>query len=100
MNLLTSSAALTALILLSASSLSADTRVYVHVGPPAPRHEVVVVAPGPGYVWVPGYYTWSGSAYVWGAGHYVRPPRPGAVWVAPHWVHHQKGWYVVQGGWR
>jgi len=86
--------------LLSSASLFADARVYVQIGPPAVRHEVVAVAPGPGYVWAPGYYTWSGTAYVWAPGRYVRPPRPHAVWVAPHWVHHAKGWYVVPGRWK
>jgi hypothetical protein len=100
MKRLTSSVALAVLVLSSAATLSADTRVYVHVGPPAPRNDVVVVAPGPGYVWVPGYYTWSGTANVWAPGRYVHPPHAGAVWVAPHWVHQQKGWYVVPGRWR
>jgi hypothetical protein len=100
MRLLTCSAVLSAMVLLSAASVSADTRVYVRVGPPPPRHEAVVVAPGPGYVWVPGYYQWSGTAYVWAPGRYVHPPRVGAVWVAPHWVHHSHGWYVVAGRWR
>jgi hypothetical protein len=98
MRLLTCSAVLSAMVLLSAASVSADTRVYVRVGPPPPRHEAV--APGPGYVWVPGYYQWSGTAYVWAPGRYVHPPRVGAVWVAPHWVHHSHGWYVVAGRWR
>jgi hypothetical protein len=88
------------LLIGSTVALSADTRVYVHVGPPPVRREVVAVAPGPGYVWVPGYYSWSGSAYVWAPGRYVLPPRRGAVWVAPHWVHHSRGWYVVPGRWR
>ena len=100
MRLLTSSVVLGAMVLLSVAGLSADTRVYVRIGPPPPHHEVVVAAPGPGYVWVPGYYQWSGTAYVWAPGRYVRPPRVGAVWVAPHWVHHSHGWYVVSGRWR
>ena len=54
MKLLTSAVVLVVSVLLSVASLSADTRVYVRVGPPGPRHEVVVIAPGPGYVWVPG----------------------------------------------
>src|SRR6266545_1274183 len=36
-------------------------RLYVRVGPPAPIIETRIVAPGPGYVWVPGYHRWSGS---------------------------------------
>ena len=51
------------------------SRVYVRVGPPAPIVETRVIAPGPGYVWIPGYHRWSGSAYVWVPGRWDRPPR-------------------------
>jgi WXXGXW repeat (2 copies) len=75
-------------------------RVFVRVGPPPPRVEAVVAAPGPGYVWVPGYYRWDGAVYVWTPGRYLRPPRPRARWVAGHWVHNRRGWYYVEGRWR
>ncbi len=75
-------------------------RVYVRIAPPPPIVETVVVAPGPGYVWVPGYYRWSGTAYVWVPGAWVRPPRPRAVWVPGHWVHDRRGWFFVEGRWR
>ena len=50
---------------------------------PAPLAEYVPFAPGPGYRWVPGYWTWAGS-WVWVSGQwtpyvffYARPyPRP------------------------
>ena len=91
---------LIAALVISSAGLSADTRVYVNVVPPPLRREVIAVAPGPGYVWVPGYYSWAGTAYVWAPGRYVLAPHPHAVWVAPHWVHHSRGWYVVPGRWR
>lgn len=75
-------------------------RVYVRVGPPAPVVEARIVAPSPAYVWVPGYYTWTGAAYVWAPGRYALPPRAHAVWVAPHWVRERRGWYLVEGHWR
>jgi hypothetical protein len=34
---------------------------YAGYGPPAPRYRVIGVAPGPGYVWVNGYWGWRGS---------------------------------------
>jgi hypothetical protein len=54
-----------------------------------------VAAPGPGYVWVPGYY----SGYAWVPGYWALPPFAGAVWFGPHW-----GWYgghraFVRGYW-
>ena len=75
-------------------------RVYVRVGPPAPIMETRIVAPGRGYVWIPGYHAWDGRAYVWRPGRWDRGPRASAHWVAPRWVHDRHGWYLVEGHWR
>ena len=76
-------------------------RLYVRVGPPAPIVETRIVAPAPGYVWIPGYHNWSGSAYVWVPGRWDRPPRARARWVPGRWVHEgRRGWYFVEGHWR
>ncbi len=51
---------------------SASAQIVVRIGPPPPpRHEFVPVAPGPGYVWVPGFHQYDGRAYAWVPGHYV-----------------------------
>ncbi|MGH9408590.1 MAG: YXWGXW repeat-containing protein [Vicinamibacterales bacterium] len=80
--------------------VSSSGRVYVRLGPPAPLVETRVVSPGPGYVWVPGYYTWDGRAYAWSRGRWERPPRARARWVKPHWAHDRRGYYFVEGHWR
>jgi hypothetical protein len=59
--------------------------VIVHRAPPAPRPERIVASPGPGYVWVPGYWAASRGEWVWVGGHWERPPRRGAVWVPPRY---------------
>jgi WXXGXW repeat (2 copies) len=75
--------------------------VYVNIAPPVPRVEVQIAAPGPGYVWTPGYYAWRGGAYVWVGGAWALPPRPHAVWVAGHWRNTPAhGWYWRPGHWR
>ncbi len=79
---------------------AANAQVYVHIGPPRPVVEHRVPAPGPGYVWTPGYHRWDGHAYVWTAGAWVRPPHPGAHWVPARWVHRPGGWMMVEGHWR
>ncbi len=95
-----------AAFVLSASLLGAPAcaspggRFYVRVGPPVPIVEARVVAPGPRYIWVPGYYLWTGRAYAWAPGRWVLPPRPRAVWVPGHWTHDRRGWYFVGGYWR
>ena len=57
--------------------------IGVRIGaPPAPRIvRVRPVAPGPGYIWVEGYWYPEGRHYKWHAGYWTRPPYEGAVWV-------------------
>ena len=66
----------------------------------ASRPVYVVPAPGPGYLWVPGYWEWTNRGWVWVAGRWVVPPHPQAIWVAPGWVQGPQGWYWQQGYWR
>src|SRR5437870_2010158 len=75
-------------------------RMYVRVGPPAPIVESRLVAPGPGYLWLPGYYSWDGRGYGWVPGRWDRAPTARASWVPAHWVRTRRGWYLVEGRWR
>jgi hypothetical protein len=74
--------------------------VLVTQAPPAPRVEVQTVAPGPGYVWTPGYWRWTGTDYVWTSGAWVVRPRANAVYVRGHWEHRAGGWVWIPGHWR
>lgn len=74
--------------------------LLVTVAPPRPLVEHRPVAPGRGFVWVPGYQRWTGNSYVWVPGSWTRPPRPRARWVQAHWIHRPGGWVFVQGYWR
>ena len=53
--------------------------------------------PGPGYLWVPGYWAWNGSEYFWTPGYWSMPPTVGFYWTPPYW-----GWlngaYVFNAG--
>ena len=73
--------------------------VYVQTAPPAPIYEPMPAAPGPGYYWVPGYWSWNGYRYVWVHGRYTYPPYGGAVWHPGHWVQGPNGWYWRPGHW-
>ncbi len=73
--------------------------VVVPGPPPAVPAEVVPVAPGPTYVWTPGYWAWNGR-WVWVGGCYVARPRPQAVWVRGRWAPHGHGYVWVGGYWR
>ena len=92
--------------LLSRSTIAAPAacaaprgRVYVRVGPPAPIVETRIVAPGPGYVWVPGYHAWNGwrlrlDARTWdrAAARALRRWVPGALGARRDGA----GWYFVE----
>jgi len=67
--------------------------------PPPPPAETVIVAPGPGYVWVPGAWEWHGR-WVWVGGFWAVPPHPAAVWVDGYWVRGPYGWHREPGRWR
>jgi WXXGXW repeat (2 copies) len=84
--------------MLSVNVFAAD--VVVRVAPPRAVVETRVPAPGPGYVWTPGYQRWDGHAYAWQAGAWVKPPHPHAHWVAHRWVHRHGGWEMEEGHWR
>jgi hypothetical protein len=73
---------------------------YANVPPPPIRVEAYGVAPGPGCVWVNGYWGWRGGAYAWNGGSWVRPPRARAVWVAPRWEGYRGRYRFHEGRWR
>ncbi|MCL4402176.1 MAG: hypothetical protein M1436_05890, partial [Acidobacteria bacterium] len=53
--------------------------------PPPPVVVYRPPCPGPGYMWVPGYYYPAGENYAWRSGFWSRPPYAGAYWVAPRY---------------
>lgn len=79
---------------------AANAQIYVRIGPPPPRREVVVARPGPQYVWVGGYHRWDGNRYNWQPGSWVLPPGRYHHWVPGHWRNSRRGYYWVEGHWR
>jgi hypothetical protein len=74
-------------------------QVIVVAAPPPPRHEVVYRRPGPGYVWVNGYWLWQRGRYVWVAGHWATPPRGYRTWEAPRWERRGGNYIFFEGRW-
>jgi hypothetical protein len=70
----------------SALALSGQVSLGIRIGPPPPPRVMAVrpAAPGPGFVWVDGYWYPSGGRYRWHEGYWTRPPYEGARWVGPH----------------
>jgi hypothetical protein len=81
------SAAVLAAMLFAGAPAKAQVSVGIELGaPPPPRYvRVRPVAPGPGYVWVDGYWYPVRGRYVWHRGYWTYPPYGGAVWVGPHY---------------
>ena len=95
-------------ILLSVLTLPSAASASVHVGirvggpPPTLRHEVVLVRPGPEFVWVSGHWDWAPAArsYVWVPGAWVRPPHAHAVWVEPRYERRGRSHFFIAGHWK
>lgn len=77
----------------------AYAEVVVAQAPPPPRQEVVVQAPSPSHVWVPGRWDWQGQ-WIWTPGYWIVRPQPYAVWTPGHWQPHGYGWVWSPGYWR
>jgi outer membrane lipoprotein SlyB len=83
----------------TAGAAAPASTVVVQQPPPPPPAETVVVAPGPGYVWIGGEWVWNGG-WIWVGGHWGYPPNPHAVWVRGYWYRGPHGWYRAAGYWR
>jgi len=90
---------LTAAALLAILPIAADAGVFVSVsvGPPLLPVYAAPPIPGPGYVWVPGYWAWGGSDYYWVPGTWVLPPTVGVLWTPGYWGW-SDGMYVWNAG--
>ena len=42
--------------------------------------------PGPGYIWIPGYWGWNGTGYYWVPAYWARPPAAGLLWTPGYWA--------------
>ena len=72
---------------------------YPTFGPPALRAEVRIGPPGPGYVWIGGYWAWGGGNYYWHSGYWARA-RHGRSWVDGRWEQQGRKYVWRRGRWR
>jgi WXXGXW repeat (2 copies) len=68
--------------------------------PPAPRYEVIGVAPHPGWFWIGGYWTWRADRHHWVDGRW-QAPRHGHRWRPHRWepISGGRGWRERPGRW-
>jgi hypothetical protein len=74
--------------------------ISVAVGPPPLRVDARIAAPGPGYLWVDGYWDWGHGDWVWVPGAWARAPHARATWVRPGYHQRHGRWYYSRGHWR
>jgi hypothetical protein len=89
---------LLALTLLGAPAAS-SAEVFLSVAiapPPLPVYEQPLI-PGPGYIWVPGYWAYGPEGYYWVPGTWVFAPYVGALWT-PGWWGWDGGYYIWNRG--
>jgi len=92
-------------VLVASSALSACASpgyvAYRVPPPPAPMVAGPVgYAPGPGFVWVDGFWDLHGGRWAWVSGAWRRPPHRRSVWVRSYWEPHGKSYRFHRGYWR
>jgi hypothetical protein len=80
--------------------LTSCTGYIVATAPPSPPDEVIIIAPSPRHVWVPGYYEYRGGTYIWIQGSYKIPPRGKKQYVQGQWMKTPKGYKRGKGHWK
>ena len=75
----------------------AQVSLSVTVAPPVLPVYAQPMAPGPGYIWTPGYWAWGITGYYWVPGTWVIPPAVGVLWTPGYWGW-RNGFYAWNAG--
>src|SRR5271157_3749870 len=75
--------------------------ISVGFGPPVLPVYAQPLCPGPGYIWVPGYWGWSPDLddYYWVPGTWLLAPQPGFLWTPGYWGFSTGLYYWHPGYW-
>lgn len=79
------------------AEVSIGIGVGITLAPPALPVYAQPVAPGPGYIWTPGYWAWGPNGYYWVDGIWLMPPTVGMLWT-PGWWGWNDGFYRWHAG--
>lgn len=88
---------LAAALFVAPAMSSAATFISVGFAPPPLPVYAQPVAPGPDFMWIPGYWAWNGVGYYWVPGTWVLAPYVGALWT-PGWWGWSGGAYIWHPG--
>ena len=67
------------------ASAEVSVGVSVAIGPPPLPYYPQPFAPGPGYIWTPGFWDYGPDGYYWVPGTWVFAPRVGFLWTPGFW---------------
>ncbi len=73
--------------------------ISVRIGPPVLPVYVQPICPGPGYIWVPGYWAYGPDGYFWVPGTWVYPPEVGLFWTPGYWAFDDAFYVWYPGYW-
>ena len=79
------------------SSAQVAVGISVRIGPPVLPVYAQPICPGPGYLWVPGYWAYGDDGYFWVPGTWVIAPEPGLLWTPGYWGW-SEGFYIWHAG--
>jgi len=71
--------------------------ISVRIGPPVLPIYAQPICPGPGYIWVPGYWAYGPDGYFWVPGTWAFPPEVGLLWTPGYWAF-EDGFYAWSPG--
>ena len=74
--------------------------IYASAPPPPVRVESFGPSPGPGYVYLKGYWGYNGGRYNWVPGRWDRPPAGRRHWEDGRWEKHGNRYEYREGRWR
>jgi WXXGXW repeat (2 copies) len=79
--------------------VSAEPPVYADQPPPELPVYEQPEAPGPNYMWTPGYWDYAPLGYYWVPGVWVMAPYPGALWTPCYWGFYGGRYRFYHGYW-
>jgi hypothetical protein len=80
--------------------LPSQVVISVRFGPPVLPVYVQPLCPGPGFIWVPGYWAYDeDEGYYWVPGTWVLPPEAGFLWTPGYWAFEDDVYYWHEGHW-
>jgi hypothetical protein len=88
----------TAIFIPAQAMAQVSINIFTNLPPPTPQYEVSP-APRRGYVWAPGYWSWTGQHHEWTQGRWERA-RNGQQYQRAEWMRENDGWRLREGGWK